>query len=51
MRAVVPTETNTPLTVVDDIVQAVESLPLTSAQTAHDRLRAGDVRGRLVLTP
>lgn len=33
------------------IVQPVEALPLESAQTAHDRLRAGDVRGRLVLTP
>ncbi|MFW2333533.1 alcohol dehydrogenase catalytic domain-containing protein [Ilumatobacter sp.] len=34
-----------------DIVQPVETLPLASAQIAHDRLRAGDVRGRLVLTP
>jgi len=34
-----------------DIVQPVETLPLESAQVAHDRLRAGDVRGRLVLTP
>lgn len=34
-----------------DIVQPVESLPLTDAQLAHDRLRAGDVRGRLVLLP
>lgn len=33
------------------IVQPVETLPLADAQTAHDRLRAGDVRGRLVLTP
>ncbi len=33
------------------IVQPVEALPLESAQTAHDRLRAGDVRGRLVLMP
>lgn len=32
-----------------DIVQSVEVLPLEQAQTAHDRLRAGDVRGRLVL--
>ena len=34
-----------------DIVQPVETLPLEHAQTAHDRVRAGDVRGRLVLTP
>jgi alcohol dehydrogenase, propanol-preferring len=33
------------------IVQPVEVLNLDDAQTAHDRLRAGDVRGRLVLTP
>lgn len=33
------------------IVQPVEVVPLASAQVAHDRLRAGDVRGRLVLTP
>lgn len=33
------------------IVQPVETLPLDRAQTAHDRLRAGDVRGRLVLVP
>jgi len=33
------------------IVQPVETLPLVEAQTAHDRLRAGDVRGRLVLMP
>jgi propanol-preferring alcohol dehydrogenase len=32
------------------IVAAVETLPLEAAQTAHDRLRAGDIRGRLVLT-
>ncbi len=31
------------------IIQTVETLPLAEAQTAHDRLRAGDVRGRLVL--
>ncbi|MGB3733326.1 MAG: alcohol dehydrogenase catalytic domain-containing protein [Ilumatobacter sp.] len=34
-----------------EIVQPVESLPLVDAQLAHDRLRRGDVRGRLVLTP
>jgi propanol-preferring alcohol dehydrogenase len=33
------------------IVQPVEALPLADAQHAHDRLRAGDVRGRLVLVP
>ena len=33
------------------IVQPVETLPLSDAQLAHDRLRAGDVRGRLVLVP
>lgn len=33
------------------IVQPVEVLPLGDAQRAHDRLRAGDVRGRLVLVP
>jgi alcohol dehydrogenase, propanol-preferring len=33
------------------IVQPVETLPLDQAQVAHDRLRAGDVRGRLVLVP
>jgi len=31
------------------IIQPVEVLPLTDAQTAHDRLRAGDLRGRIVL--
>lgn len=31
------------------IVQPVEVLSLVDAQTAHSRLRAGDVRGRLVL--
>lgn len=31
------------------IVQAVEVLPLADAQTAHDRLRSGDFKGRLVL--
>ena len=31
------------------VVQPVEVLPLDQAQAAHDRLRAGDVRGRLVL--
>lgn len=33
------------------VVQPVETLPLAEAQHAHDRLRAGDVRGRLVLVP
>ena len=33
------------------IVQAVETLPLGDAQLAHDRLRSGDVQGRLVLIP
>lgn len=33
------------------VVQPVEVLPLVDAQVAHDRLRAGDVRGRFVLTP
>ena len=33
------------------IVRPVETLPLDDAQTAHDRLRAGDVRSRIVLTP
>lgn len=33
------------------IVQPVEALPLEQAQTAHDRLRAGEVRGRFVLVP
>lgn len=31
------------------LVQAVEVLPLAQAQLAHDRLRSGDVHGRLVL--
>lgn len=31
------------------IVQPVEVVPLAEAQTAHDRLRAGDLGGRLVL--
>jgi len=31
------------------IVLPVEVLPLTDAQVAHDRLRSGDVRGRIVL--
>lgn len=33
------------------IVQTVEILPLERAQEAHDRLRAGQVRGRIVLVP
>jgi len=32
------------------IVRDVDVLPLAEAQTAHDRLRAGDTRGRIVLT-
>ncbi len=31
------------------IVQSVEVLPLADAQVAHDRLRSGDFKGRLVL--
>lgn len=31
------------------IVAPVETVPFTDAQLAHDRLRAGDVQGRLVL--
>ncbi len=31
------------------LVQSVEVLPLDQAQVAHDRLRSGDVRGRIVL--
>lgn len=31
------------------IIQPVEVLPLAEAQTAHDRLRSGDVKGRIVL--
>jgi propanol-preferring alcohol dehydrogenase len=33
------------------IVQPVEVLPLSQAQLAHDRLRAGQVAGRVVLVP
>ena len=32
------------------ILNPVETLPLADAQIAHDRLRAGEVKGRLVLT-
>ena len=32
------------------ILNPVETLPLDDAQTAHDRLRAGEVKGRIVLT-
>ena len=32
------------------ILNPVETLPLSDAQTAHDRLRAGQVKGRVVLT-
>jgi propanol-preferring alcohol dehydrogenase len=35
----------------ETIEHTVETLPLEQAQTAHDRLRAGDTRGRLVLVP
>jgi alcohol dehydrogenase, propanol-preferring len=35
----------------ESIQSTVEALPLTSAQTAHDRLRIGDVSGRFVLVP
>jgi propanol-preferring alcohol dehydrogenase len=35
----------------ETIEHTVEALPLEQAQTAHDRLRAGDTRGRLVLVP
>lgn len=31
------------------IIQAVEVLPLAEAQTAHERLRSGDFKGRIVL--
>lgn len=31
------------------IIQPVETLPLADAQRAHDRLRAGEARGRIVL--
>jgi propanol-preferring alcohol dehydrogenase len=34
----------------EDILVPVETLPLASAQEAHNRLRSGDVAGRLVLT-
>ena len=33
------------------IVQPVETMPLADAQIAHDRLRAGQIPGRVVLTP
>ncbi len=33
------------------IIRPVETLPLDDAQIAHDRLRAGQVRGRIVLIP
>jgi propanol-preferring alcohol dehydrogenase len=29
----------------------IETMPLADAQTAHDRVRAGEARGRIVLTP
>ena len=32
------------------VLYPVETLPLESAQTAHDRLRAGEIKGRVVLT-
>ena len=33
------------------VLPLIESLPLSQAQLAHDRLRAGNVEGRLVLVP
>lgn len=33
------------------ILRAVDVLPLSEAQAAHDRLRKGETRGRIVLTP
>lgn len=33
------------------ITNVVETMPLEQAQAAHDRLRAGDVKGRIVLVP
>jgi len=33
------------------LVREVDVLPLADAQLAHDRLRSGDTRGRIVLTP
>lgn len=35
----------------ESLQYTVESVPLVEAQHAHDRLRAGDVAGRLVLVP
>lgn len=35
----------------DGIQHTVETMPLVEAQAAHDRLRAGDVQGRIVLVP
>lgn len=32
------------------VLNPVETLPLEQAQTAHDRLRSGDIKGRVVLT-
>ncbi|MCY4423040.1 MAG: alcohol dehydrogenase catalytic domain-containing protein [Acidimicrobiaceae bacterium] len=32
------------------VLNPVETLPLEDAQTAHDRLRAGEIEGRVVLT-
>ena len=32
------------------VLNPVETLPLEDAQSAHDRLRSGDVKGRVVLT-
>jgi D-arabinose 1-dehydrogenase-like Zn-dependent alcohol dehydrogenase len=29
----------------------IETLPLEEAQAAHDRLRSGEAKGRLVLVP
>jgi propanol-preferring alcohol dehydrogenase len=35
----------------EDIQATIETMPLVEAQGAHDRLRAGDARGRIVLVP
>jgi propanol-preferring alcohol dehydrogenase len=35
----------------EDIQATIETMPLEEAQGAHDRLRAGEARGRIVLVP
>jgi propanol-preferring alcohol dehydrogenase len=35
----------------EELQYTLETLPLEQAQTAHDRLRRGEARGRLVLVP